>query len=83
MTSVMATARGLGAIGVLVWVSPTIEAFFAWQGLISLITVVLFAGLVYRALASRSPVRSASRTALSGIWRFAAGMMAITVLSCF
>ena len=42
VTSIMATLSGLGAVGILVWVSPTIEAFFVWQGLISLATAVVF-----------------------------------------
>lgn len=81
VTSVMATLRGLGAVGVLAWVSPSIDAFFLWQGLISLATVVIFAFVVYRTLPE--PERSArfSRTAMMDIWRFAGGMAAITFLS--
>ena len=33
ITIVMATLRGLGSVAILIWVSPTIEAFFIWQGL--------------------------------------------------
>jgi O-antigen/teichoic acid export membrane protein len=81
VTSAMATARGAGAVGVLVWISPTIEAFFLWQGLVSVATVLLFAGITRRALpASPLPARF-SGVALRGIWNFAAGMMAITLLS--
>jgi O-antigen/teichoic acid export membrane protein len=80
VTGIMATARGLGAVGVLVWISPTIRAFFFWQGLISVVTVALLAGIVHRTLpAAPLPVRF-SGSALIGIWRFAAGMMAITFL---
>jgi O-antigen/teichoic acid export membrane protein len=79
--SVMATIRGLGAIAVLIWVSRTIEGFFLWQGVISVITVALFAFLIYRTLPKWSgPVRF-SWPVLHGIWRFSAGMMAITLLS--
>ncbi len=81
LTGIMATARGLGAVSVLAWVSATIEAFFIWQGLISLITVALFAGVVYRILPSSSRPARFSWSALTGIGRFSAGMMAITLLS--
>ncbi|UZR28727.1 lipopolysaccharide biosynthesis protein [Methylococcus mesophilus] len=81
ITSVMATARGFGTVGVLVWVSPTIEAFFIWQGLISLITVALFAGAVYGALPPGHRSARFSISALMGIWRFAAGTTAITLLA--
>lgn len=81
VSSIMATARGLGAVGMLAWVSASIDAFFIWQGLISLTSVVVFAGVVYRILPrSRQPARF-SRSALIGIWHFAAGMMAITLLT--
>jgi O-antigen/teichoic acid export membrane protein len=81
IASLMATARGLGAVGILIWVSPTINAFFIWQGVISLMTVAVFAGVVYRALPSSSRPARFSGSALIGIWRFAAGMMAITLLA--
>jgi hypothetical protein len=50
VTTIAGTVHGLGAVALLAWVSPTISAFFLWQGLISLLTVALFAGVVYRAL---------------------------------
>jgi O-antigen/teichoic acid export membrane protein len=81
VTGIMATARGLGAVGVLAWISPTVRAFFLWQGLISIVTVALFASVVHRALPPAPQPPRFSRPALIGIWRFAAGMMAITVLS--
>lgn len=81
VTSLMATARGLGAVGVLLWLSPTIKAFFVWQGLISLTTVVLFATVVYRALPAAPVPARFSRAALVGIWRFAGGIMTITILA--
>jgi len=50
VSSVMATIRGLGAVSVLVWVSATIEAFFIWQGLVSVATLMILAGSTYAAL---------------------------------
>jgi O-antigen/teichoic acid export membrane protein len=80
LSSIMATARGLGAVGVLAWISPTIKTFFVWQCLISLITIAVFAGGVYRTLPSCPRPGRFSWPALIGIWRFAAGTMAITFL---
>lgn len=31
--SSIVTLRFLGAVGILIWVSPTMQAFFLWQGL--------------------------------------------------
>ena len=81
VTSAMATVRGLGAVCILIWVSPTITAFFAWQGLISMVTVILFGATVYSTL---PPVHRPARfswAALTSIWRFAVGMVAISFLS--
>ena len=80
VTSITATVRGLGAVALLAWVSPTIRAFFLWQGLLSVITTALFAGVVYRALPPAPLPARFSRAALVSVWRFAAGMMALTLL---
>src|ERR1017187_6081309 len=81
VTSITATVRGLGAVALLVWVSPTIGAFFLWQGLLSMITVALYAGIVYRALPSAPLPARFSGSALVNIRRFAAGVVAITFLA--
>lgn len=78
--SVMATLRGLGAVGILIWVSPTIKAFFFWQGIISIITVSLFAAVLYRTLPVAEHAARFSLTALKEIRQFAVGMMATTIL---
>ncbi len=83
LNSIIATLRGLGAVGILVWISPTIGAFFIWQGLISIITVVLFAIVVYRSLTATHQSARFSLPALIGIWRFAADMLIIAFLSIF
>jgi len=77
----MATARGLGSIAILAWVANTIEAFFLWQGAVSLMTVAVFMALVHRTLPRAPKPARLSGAALRGIWRFAAGMMLITCLS--
>jgi len=81
VVSLMTTVRSLGAVGVLILVSPTINAFFIWQGLVSLATVALFALVVYRVLPLPPHSARFSVPALLGIWRYAAGMMGITLLA--
>ena len=80
VASLMVTARCLGAVGILVWFSPTISAFFLWQGLISLVTVAFFAVVVYRVLPLPPHPAHFSMDALKSIWRYAAGMIGITSL---
>jgi hypothetical protein len=46
----MATIRGLGAVIILKWVSPTIQVFFLWQGGLSILTLLLLGVATYKSL---------------------------------
>lgn len=81
VNSAMATIRSVGAAAVLVWVSPTIEAFFLWQGAVSILTLFVLAWATYHMLPKAEQAGRFSLKALQGIWRFAGGMMGITFLS--
>jgi O-antigen/teichoic acid export membrane protein len=50
---VLATVRAVGAVGVLMWIAPSIEVFFIWQGVVSLIGIILFMSLTYYFLPKR------------------------------
>jgi O-antigen/teichoic acid export membrane protein len=77
----MATLRGLGAIAILAWVSPTIEAFFLWQGLMSIVTLGILAIATYATLPGAVRSGRFSLQVLRGVWRFAGGMLGITFLA--
>ena len=81
VTSVMATIRSVGVIGVLAWLSPSITAYFAWQCLISVATTAVLAVVVHRLLPRGGRPARFSTDALRGVWRFAAGITAITALA--
>jgi len=81
INSALATLRGFGAVGILMWLSPTIKAFFIWQGIISLITLGVLASATYQALPKAERCGQFSMPALRGIGRFACGMVGITLLS--
>ena len=81
ITCSMATIRGLGAVGVLVWISPTTQAFFIWQAICSCISLVVCATVVYQSLPSPPNRARFSKAALLSVWRFASGMLVITFLS--
>jgi O-antigen/teichoic acid export membrane protein len=80
VSSVAATARALGAVAVLLWISPTITAFFVWQGVISGATVVAFALALYGCVPRAARAGRFSLTSLQGVWRFAVGTLTLTVL---
>jgi O-antigen/teichoic acid export membrane protein len=81
VTAALATLRHAGALAVLAWISPTITAFFLWQAFISLLSVLVLAVSVHRALPASPSPPAFSREALAGVWRFAGGMMGITLLA--
>ena len=74
------TIRGLGAVGVLVWISPTTQAFFIWQATCSCISLLVYATVVYQSLPSPPNPARFSIVALVSVWRFASGMLVLTVL---
>ena len=81
VSSILATFRGLGAIAILKWVSASVEAFFLWQGFISLLSAIWMGVLVYKALPKAAQTGAFSIIALKKIWRFASGVLMITLLS--
>ena len=81
LSSITATANSLGAVLILWLVSPTLQAYVAWFMAISLVDTLLTGLLLWRSL-PKAPVRPTFRPqALAGIWRFAAGMTGISVMS--
>ena len=81
ITGILATIRGLGAVGILAIISPTINAFFIWQAVVSIITVTALAVATYRSLPSHHQTGQFSIKSLNSISKFAGGMLAITLSS--
>ena len=79
--SVLATLRWAGVIGVLAWISPSIEAFFLWQGLVSLLSVAVLARQTYHWLPPGERPAHFDLAAIVRIRRFAGGMAATTLLA--
>ncbi len=77
---VMATFRGLGAVLILWLVSPTVEAFFSWQIVVSVVHIGLIVFFLWRSLPYATEAPCFRRDLLLNIWRFATGMTGITVL---
>ncbi|NCD41475.1 MAG: polysaccharide biosynthesis protein [Bacteroidia bacterium] len=74
----MATLRGLGAVWILIWISPSIEAFFLWQAMISITTLTVLNISTYASISKGTRGGSFSMEALHSTWRFAGGMVSIT-----
>jgi len=76
----VATLRSVGAVAVLMFVSPTITAFFLWQVFTSAVSVLLFATLTYRFLPEADRRIGPSLERLRAVWKFAGGVLAISAL---
>lgn len=77
---IFSTLRGLGVILVLAWISPTIQAFFIFQGFVSLLETIVL-GIMLYVLLPPSPVSGRFNwSAISHAWRFTGGVMLITLL---
>lgn len=81
LNAVSGTFRGLGAVIVLWLVSPTIQAFFLWQIIISGMETVTSAFFLWRVLPLGKRAAKFDRSMLSDIWSFAVGMTGITVVA--
>lgn len=81
INSILAAVRHGGAVAVLAWVSPTVQTFFIWQAIISLLTVAVLSVSVHRALPKPPFPPRFLLKALASVWQFAGGMMAITFFS--
>ncbi|MES2979190.1 MAG: oligosaccharide flippase family protein [Pseudomonadota bacterium] len=72
----MVTIGGGGAILILAFVEPTIEAFFCWQAAIGLMYAVVIRAAAWKVV-GRSGSREFDWKLLKQVWRFTAGMSAI------
>lgn len=77
---VVATLRAIGAVLILWLVSPTIQAFFAWQIAVSLTSSALVAWLLRRSLPKSTARPSFRMDQLRRIWRFSVGVALISIL---
>ncbi len=76
-----AAVRGIGAILILWLISPTIQAFFIWQAFTSTVQTLSLTVALWRGLPQALSSASFNRNLLKSVWRFAAGMSGISVLS--
>lgn len=75
------TLRGVGAVLVLLFISSTIQAFLIWQIGISIISVYLFAFLLWKNLPQSENKAVFQILLIKNVWRFTVGTAGISVLS--
>lgn len=81
ISSASATLRGLGAVGVLMWIKSDIGIFFLWQGTVSLFTLLMLALATYKSLPKSKHSGQFSVIDLQEVKKFTGGMLFISLLS--
>lgn len=77
----MGTVRSLGALAVLAWVSPTLDAFLFWQLASGAAQTLLLGLLLWKSLPRAAGRARFSAPELRRVGRFAVGMSALSVLT--
>lgn len=80
INGIMATLRGLGAVILLKWTSPTISIFFYWQGVLSILTLIILILVTYKFLPEGKRSGRFSYVEMKGVSKFASGILGITLL---
>ncbi len=81
LSSVTGTTNSVGGVLIVWLVSPTIQAYIAWSMAVSLIDTLLTGLLLWRSLPEARMRPAFSGQVLANIWRFAASMTGISVMS--
>lgn len=81
INSFLATFRWAGAAVIVVYISPTIQAFFIWQAMVSIATLIILSLTTYSFLPKGSRAGRFSIDTLRPVMSFMAGMTGISFLS--
>lgn len=79
--SAMVTVQHVGAVLILLLVSPTILAFFFWQSFVGLLTTIALGIWVWKSLPKSNGAAKFERALLVKNWRFATGMTGISLVT--
>lgn len=80
---IMTTLRAGGIIIIFRYFSPTLETFFIWQASISFLYVLIMKWALWKEMPVHNTKLKFSNAQIKIIWRFAAGMTGISVITFF
>lgn len=78
VTIVLSTIASVGAVAVLAFIAPTIEAFFIWQALAGLALALAMRAAAWRAIGGSDGARVEFAT-LQDVWRFSIAVSGVTL----
>jgi len=79
INAVMVTMSGIGAVLILWLISPTVQAFFIWQLVISVFRTLAVMVFLWRSLPSTGNPARVQLKLFRRIWKFAAGMTGTSI----
>ncbi len=79
--SVLVTVRHGGAVLVLLFISPSISAFFLWQSVVALLTTIVLAVWLWKSLPKSEHQTRFDKNLFVKNWQFASGMMGISLVT--
>jgi O-antigen/teichoic acid export membrane protein len=81
LNAVGVTFRAVGAILILAFVSPTIQAFLIWQGFATFLLLLMMAIAYWKSLPAAESKAKFRSDLLRGVWQYAAGMTRISLVA--
>jgi len=75
------TVRHVGAVIVLLFISPSILLFFLWQAFVALLTTVILAKWLWKSLSKSESYSKFDKGLLVKNWKFASGVMGISLVA--
>lgn len=78
---IFATVRGLGVIPIIIFVSPTIGAFFLFQAAVAVAELIVVAFKTYQLIPRAEKKAGFDVRVLKRVWDFAFGVFAVNVLA--
>ncbi|TFH08435.1 MAG: hypothetical protein E4H07_07700, partial [Nitrosomonadales bacterium] len=75
------TVKHVGAVIVLLFISPSILSFFLWQTFVALLTTFVLAKWLWKSLSKSGERSKFDKGLLVKNWRFASGMMGISLVT--
>ena len=80
---IMSTLRAAGVLFILHFFSATLQSFFLWQAGLSFLFVFVLRWALWKEMPGRNILPQFSKKQLRLVWRFAAGMTGITLVTFF
>ncbi len=81
LVAFFASLRGLGVVFILIYVSPTIHAFFIYQAIVAFVEMIVLRSVLYHFLPISNSTIALNFKVLKDVRKFAGGMIAITLLA--